>query len=407
MGYCRTVIERDDKVLSVSALTRFIKELLEDGFSEVTVEGEISNFKAASSGHWYFNLKDREAMIQVVMFRASARNVAFDPADGSLVRVSGGVSVYEARGQYQIIARRMEAAGEGKLLAILEDRKRRLAAEGLFDPVRKRPLPRFPSRVAVVTSPTGAAIHDILTVLGRRNAGIDIVVIPAAVQGEAAPRELVRGIMLANLHHLGEVIIIGRGGGSLEDLLAFSDEELVRAVAASELPVISAVGHEIDWALSDFAADLRAPTPSAAAELVSERGESLRDEVAQLTGELQTGIRVRLDAARSVLARFEPEAIDGRFMRLLHPMLRGLDEAKAIIENGMRERLVAERHRLELALGRIEASSPEAILERGYSIVRDERGAPIRNAQAVERGAKVAIQFSKGSATARVEEIGV
>ncbi len=407
MGYCRTVIERDDKVLSVSALTRFIKELLEDGFSEVTVEGEISNFKAASSGHWYFNLKDREAMIQVVMFRASARNVAFDPADGSLVRVSGGVSVYEARGQYQIIARRMEAAGEGKLLAILEDRKRRLAAEGLFDPVRKRPLPRFPSRVAVVTSPTGAAIHDILTVLGRRNAGIDIVVIPAAVQGEAAPRELVRGIMLANLYHLGEVIIIGRGGGSLEDLLAFSDEELVRAVAASELPVISAVGHEIDWALSDFAADLRAPTPSAAAELVSESGESLRDEAAQLKGELQTGIRVRLDAARSVLARFEPEAIDGRFMRLLHPMLRGLDEAKAIIENGMRKRLVAERHRLELALGRIEASSPEAILERGYSIVRDERGAPIRNAQAVERGAKVAIQFSKGSATARVEEIGV
>ncbi len=407
MGYCRTVIERDDKVLSVSALTRFIKELLEDGFSEVTVEGEISNFKAASSGHWYFNLKDREAMIQVVMFRASARNVAFDPADGSLVRVSGGVSVYEARGQYQIIARRMEAAGEGKLLAILEDRKRRLAAEGLFDPVRKRPLPRFPSRVAVVTSPTGAAIHDILTVLGRRNAGIDIVVIPAAVQGEAAPRELVRGIMLANLYHLGEVIIIGRGGGSLEDLLAFSDEELVRAVAASELPVISAVGHEIDWALSDFAADLRAPTPSAAAELVSESGESLRDEAAQLKGELQTGIRVRLDAARSVLARFEPEAIDGRFMRLLHPMLRGLDEAKAIIENGMRKRLVAERHRLELALGRIEASSPEAILERGYSIVRDEKGAPIRNAQAVERGAKVAIQFSKGSATARVEEIGV
>ncbi|MDA8408755.1 MAG: exodeoxyribonuclease VII large subunit [Treponema sp.] len=401
------MIERDDKVLSVSALTRFIKELLEDGFSEVTVEGEISNFKAASSGHWYFNLKDREAMIQVVMFRASARNVAFDPADGSLVRVSGGVSVYEARGQYQIIARRMEAAGEGKLLAILEDRKRRLAAEGLFDPVRKRPLPRFPSRVAVVTSPTGAAIHDILTVLGRRNAGIDIVVIPAAVQGEAAPRELVRGIMLANLYHLGEVIIIGRGGGSLEDLLAFSDEELVRAVAASELPVISAVGHEIDWALSDFAADLRAPTPSAAAELVSESGESLRDEAAQLKGELQTGIRVRLDAARSVLARFEPEAIDGRFMRLLHPMLRGLDEAKAIIENGMRKRLVAERHRLELALGRIEASSPEAILERGYSIVRDERGAPIRNAQAVERGAKVAIQFSKGSATARVEEIGV
>ncbi len=394
------------KVLSVGALTRMVKELLEDGFPEVTVEGEISNRKAASSGHWYFNLKDREAMIQAVMFRGNARSVSFEPADGSLVRVTGGVTVYEARGQYQILVRRMEAAGAGRILAMLEERKRKLAAEGLFDEGRKRPLPRFPSRIAVITSPTGAAIHDILTVLGRRNAGIDVVVIPAAVQGEAAPRELIRGIEIANRHRLGEVLIIGRGGGSLEDLLAFSDEGLVRAVAASELPVISAVGHEIDWALSDFAADLRAATPSAAAELVSESRESLRDEVAQLKAELETGINSRLSEARFVLSRFEPDAIEGRFMRLLHPILRGLDEAKALIEKGMGERLVDSRHRLELAFGRIEASSPQTILEKGYSVVRDSEGKVLRDAATTEPGARVDIRFAKGGAKALVEEIG-
>jgi len=394
------------KVLSVGALTRMVKELLEDGFPEVTVEGEISNFKAASSGHWYFNLKDREAMIQAVMFRGNARSVPFEPADGSLVRVTGGVTVYEARGQYQILVRRMEAAGAGRILAMLEERKRKLAAEGLFDEARKRPLPRFPSRIAVITSPTGAAIHDILTVLGRRNAGIDVVVIPAAVQGEAAPRELIRGIEIANRHRLGEVLIIGRGGGSLEDLLAFSDEGLVRAVAASELPVISAVGHEIDWALTDFAADLRAATPSAAAELVSESRESLRDEVVQLKAELETGINSRLSEARSVLSRFEPDAIEGRFMRLLHPILRGLDEAKALIEKGMGERLVDSRHRLELAFGRIEASSPQAILEKGYSVVRDSAGKVLRDAKGIEAGSRVDIRFAKGGAKALVEEIG-
>jgi len=400
------VDERDDKVLSVGALTRLVKELLEDGFSEVTVEGEISNFKAAASGHWYFNLKDREAMIQVVMFRGNARSVGFDPADGSLVRVTGGITVYEARGQYQIIARRMEAAGAGQLLAMLEERKRRLAAEGLFDVGRKKTLPRFPSRIAVITSPTGAAIHDILTVLGRRNAGLDVVLIPAAVQGEAAPRELIRGLELANRHHLGEVVIIGCGGGSLEDLLAFSDEGLVRAVAASELPVISAVGHEIDWALCDFAADLRAPTPSAAAELVSESRDSLRDEVAQLSVEFETGINARLEAARSVLARFEPDAIEGRFMRLLHPILRGLDEARSVIENGFREKSIVARHRLELARGAIEASNPEAILIKGYSIVRDEAGVVLRDASSIDKGSRIDIRFAKGGAKALVEETG-
>lgn len=383
-----------------------VKELLEDGFPEVSVEGEISNFKAAASGHWYFNLKDREAMIQAVMFRGSARSVAFQPADGLLVRAQGSVTVYEARGQYQLVLRRLERAGEGDILAMLEERKRRLAAEGLFDEARKRPLPRFPSRVAVVTSPTGAAIRDILNVLGRRNAGLDVVIVPAAVQGSAAPAELRRGLEIANEQGLGDVIILGRGGGSLEDLLAFSDEALVRAVAASEIPVISAVGHEIDWALSDYAADLRAPTPSAAAELVSESREAMRGEVAQLGAELETGVRSRLEAARNVLARFEPEAVEGRFMRLLHPLLRGLDEARAAVEGGFRERLVGARHRLELAASRLEASSPEAILGKGYAIVRlREGGAVVRDAAALAAGAALDIRFAKGGAAARVEEV--
>lgn len=397
---------RENRILSVSALTRIVKELLETGLSELTVEGEISNFKAAASGHWYFNLKDRDAMIQAVMFKGNARSVPFMPSDGSLVRATGSLSVYEARGQYQIIVRRMEAAGEGDILAMLEERKRRLAAEGLFAAERKRPLPRFPSRVVVVTSPTGAAIRDILTVLRRRNAGMDVILVPAAVQGEAAPRELRRGLEMANLHRLGDVIIIGRGGGSLEDLLAFSDEDLVRAVAASEIPVISAVGHEIDWALTDFAADLRAATPSAAAELVSESGDAMRDEVAQLVAELETGMRSRLESARAVLGRFDPEAIEGRFMRLVHPLLRGLDEARAGLEQGFRERLVGAGHRLALAKGLIEASSPEAILSRGYSIVRDaSTGAVLRGTDGLARGSPVDIRFAKGSAGARIEEI--
>lgn len=397
---------KDSKILSVAALTRLVKEILEDAFPEVTVEGEISNFKEAASGHWYFNLKDREAMIQAVMFRGNARSVGFAPADGKLVRATGTVSVYEARGQYQLVIRRMEAAGEGDILAMLEDRKRRLAAEGLFDPERKRELPRFPGSVVVITSPTGAAIRDILTILGRRNSGIDVVVIPAAVQGQAAPSELKRGLEIANRYRLGDVIILGRGGGSLEDLLAFSDEELVRAVAASKIPVISAVGHEIDWALSDFAADLRAATPSAAAELVSESRDAMRDEIGQLSAEFETILRARLEATRAVLARFEPDAVGARFMRLLHPRIRALDEARGLIETSMREKLIASRHRLELSSGLLEASSPESILARGYSIVRDDEGAVVRDASVLSRGARIDLKFARGKALATVEETG-
>ena len=404
-----------DRALSVSEITGLVKDLLEGTFPSVTVEGEITNCRPASSGHLYFALKDRSSMIQAVMFRYRTRAMGFEPADGMLVRARGSVTVYGARGQYQLLVEGMSLSGEDDLLAMLEERKRRLAAEGLFDEGRKRPLPRFPERVAVITSPTGAAIRDILSVLGRRNAGIRLVVLPAAVQGEEAPAQLAARLGQANRWDLGDVIILGRGGGSLEDLLAFSDESVVRAVAASRIPVISAVGHEIDWALTDFAADLRAATPSAAAELVSESREALAGEAAHLAAELETAMRARLDRARMTLGRFDPEAIEGRFMRALLPATRRLDEAREELSRGMADAVGGRRHRVELASGSLEAMSPEAVLARGFAVVRRASGAvaagpgapapALRDAAGLAPGEELDIRFSRGGASARVLEV--
>jgi len=430
----RAMYGEERHVYSVSELTGLVKDTLEGGFPAVLVEGEITNCRPASSGHLYFSLKDRQAMLQAVMFRYRTRGLGFEPADGVLVRARGAITVYAARGQYQLLCEGLERAGQGDLLAMLEERKRRLAAEGLFDESRKRALPRFPRRVAVVTSPTGAAVRDIINVLRRRNSGLALRVLPAAVQGEAAPREIAAQIERANRYDLGDILIVGRGGGSLEDLLAFSDEAVVRAVAASRIPVISAVGHEIDWALSDFAADLRAPTPSAAAELVSESREALAREVAQLSGELATAMRSRLDRARLLLGRFEPAAVEGRFMKLLHPRIRRLDEARDELAGRMRELAVGARHRLELARGALEASSPEAVLARGYAVVRlaspsaveaartaadagagvarpgggsarPAEGPALRSSEGLKAGDLLDIRFSTGGARARTEEV--
>jgi len=400
-------MDQRKRVFSVSELTGQIKGILEDGFPSVVVEGEISNCRPASSGHLYFSLKDKSSMIQAVMFRYRTRGLGFEPADGMLVRATGSVTVYAARGNYQILVEGLERAGEGDLLAMLEERKRRLAAEGLFDQGRKRDLPRFPSRVAVITSPTGAAIRDIINVVKRRNPGLGIVILPAAVQGEGAARELLAQVERANILNLGEVIIIGRGGGSIEDLLPFSDEALVRAVAASRIPVISAVGHEIDWALTDFAADLRAPTPSAAAELVSESRAVAIAEIAQLASELESGIMARIERARSALGRFEPSNVEARFMRLLLPASRRFDEAKEDLARGIEAGLAESRRRLELAGRGLEASSPEAVLARGYAVVRTRTGQAVRDAAGLERGQDVDIRFARGSASARIEETGL
>lgn len=395
----------ETRVFAVSEITELLKLALEDGFPRIAVEGEISNWRPAPSGHVYFTLKDRQAMLQAVMFKGKAMRLPFKPADGDLVRATGGLTVYMARGQYQLVVESMSKAGEGDILLALEERKRRLAAEGLFDVARKRAIPAFPSRVAVITSPTGAAIRDILNVLGRRNAGIRVTVLPSPVQGDEAPAALVRQIETANAFRLGEVIILGRGGGSLEDLLAFSDEAVVRAVAASSIPVVSAVGHETDWSLCDLAADLRAPTPSAAAELVSDSAASAAERMEAAYETLRTVLRSRVERARLAAANFSAGSLEMRLERVLQPRRQRFDEARQGLEAGIRSTLLLARHRLGTAGALLAASDPMAILARGYSVVRKKgQLSPLRDAARLAAGEELEIRFARGTADATVKE---
>ena len=396
----------DERALSVSELTGIVKSLLEESLPDVLVEGEISNWRPAASGHVYFTLKDSGSSLQAVMFKGRAARLAFRPSDGALVRARGALGVYAARGQYQLVVESMQKAGEGDILAMLEERKRALAAEGLFDADRKPPIPAFPARVAVVTSPTGAALRDILSVLGRRNAGIRVTILPAVVQGDEAPAALVRQIETANAFGLGDVIILGRGGGSLEDLLAFSDEAVVRAVAASRIPVISAVGHEIDWSLSDYAASLRAPTPSAAAELVSESASAAADRVVVAADSMALSLRARLERARLIVESFSAESLEMRLERVLRPLRQRLDDAKEDISRGAADACVGARHRLESAVAVLGAADPMAVLSRGFAVVRREGDArAVRDASALAPGESVSITFAAGGAVASIVEV--
>lgn len=381
-----------------------IKELLEGSFPSVTVEGEISNYRPSSTGHIYFTLKDETSAISAVMFKGKSRYLAFTPKDGALVRVTGSVSVYAARGSYQIIVDAMEMAGAGDILKILEDRKRRLADEGLFDQNRKRPLPFFPEKVAVITSPTGAAVRDILQIVGRRNPCVSVTVLPAPVQGPDAAETLVRQIETANRWNLADVIIIGRGGGSLEDLLPFSEESVVRAVAESDIPVVSAVGHEIDWALTDYAADARAPTPSAAAELVTPVKEDLESAITAAGNVLRSSMESKLERVRLILSRFTPESLELLFRRIEQPRLLRFDDAKENLLACMRERVTDAKHRIALRVIALENGNPQAILERGYSMVRTADGAILRDAAEATAGTALEITPARGRLTARVQE---
>lgn len=395
-----------DGPLSVSQLTELIKTCLEGTFSEVSVEGEITNYRPSSTGHLYFTLKDAGATLQVVMFKNRLKSLDFTPRDGQRVRARGSISVYPQRGTYQLVCEWLEQAGTGDLLAMLEERKRRLAAEGLFDAERKKTIPRFPETVGVVSSPTGAAVQDILNILRRRAAGIRVILFPTPVQGAEAAPIIARRIEQANQWKLVDVLIVGRGGGSLEDLLPFSEEVLVRAVANSAIPVISAVGHEIDWALSDFAADLRAPTPSAAAELVSENRQETLDMVRDYRKFLEESIEGRLDRARLLLKPFAPENLELRFRTILQPRLVRFDDAKEALLLFMKNRITEARRRLELAVNTLEGASPLAILERGYAVVQDaDSGRLIRRAAEVEPGQLLRIRPMEGRFTARTETI--
>ncbi|MDR1900081.1 MAG: exodeoxyribonuclease VII large subunit [Treponema sp.] len=390
--------------LTVSELTELIRQSLEGNFASVLVEGELSNCRPSSSGHLYFTLKDAGASISAVMFKNRLRSLSFEPKDGMLLRVRGSLSVYPPRGSYQIVCEEMEQAGTGDILALLEKRKQALAAEGLFDGDRKKPIPRFPAVVAVVSSPTGAAVRDIINVLGRRAAGIRVIILPAPVQGNGAAGIIARRIAQANRWRLADVLIVGRGGGSLEDLLPFSEEVVVRAVAASAIPVVSAVGHEIDWALCDFAADLRAPTPSAAAELVSENRAAARGAIGNLRDSIRAVMGARLERARLLTRPFGLDDLEYRFRAILQPRLVRFDEAKEELLGGLQDRVAELRRRLALSLTGLEAGSPRAILERGFSVVVSGRtGTIVRRAADTGAGDRLTIRPLEGIITAVTE----
>ena len=389
--------------MTVSQITRRVKERLELSFPSVAVEGELSNVRASSTGHLYFTLKDDDASISGVLFRGRSRGVSFTPEDGQQVVVYGGISVYARRGTYQIIVERMELAGVGRILAMLEERKKRLAAEGLFDEGRKRRLPVLPERIAIVSSPTGAALRDIMQVLGRRNAGVDVVVCPTPVQGEQAAPRIAKMLRIASLHRLGDVIIIGRGGGSLEDLLPFSDETVVRAIAQSEVPVISAVGHEIDWALSDFAADARAPTPSAAAELVAASREELAGRVVELGRSIVNRFLERYRHAKLLMRQFSPEELHRSYWMLAQPTLQEFDRLRDELGEAMDSRVSEARHRLHVASRELASVSPHRIVQRGYAIVRGGDGSILVDAGQVVAGDALSVEVRHGSVDATVE----
>ncbi len=389
--------------LTVSQVTGRVRGLLEGEFPDVLVEGEVAGFRPSSTGHYYFNLIDRDASLSVALFKNRHFLLTFRPADGMLVRVRGGISVYPPRGTYQLIAEAVFRAGAGDLLAIVEERRRRLAAEGLFDAARKQPLPLLPRRVAVVTSPTGAAVRDLIRVLGRRNPGIDLVVVPTPVQGPDAATRIARCVRTADRWRLGDVIVVTRGGGSLEDLLPFSDERVVRAIAAAETVVVSAVGHEVDNTLCDLAADHRAATPSAAGELVAAARTELQRRVTALHADLASSLTARLQRFRLTLDRFRPDSLERSLRLITHPVQQRLDEARTELTAGVSRRLQGLRHRLELAAQAVAAASPDAILGRGYALVTDAAsGRYVTSARQVRRAQEVRVRLHRSSFSATV-----
>ena len=396
----------DKKSLTVTEITGFIKTILEESFTEVRVTGEISNFRPSSTGHWYFTMKDKDAAISAVMFKNRINGIKFTPKDGEKVTVEGSLSVYPQRGSYQIICEKIEPAGEGDILARLEELKQKLYKEGLFDENRKRPLPLYPETIAVITSPTGAAIRDILQITRRRNPSVSVNILPSKVQGEDAPEDLIRQLKTANKFKLGEVIIIGRGGGSLEDLLPFSDENLVRAIASSEIPVVSAVGHEIDWALSDFAADKRAPTPSAAAEITVPEKSRIDALVNDLEKNLLDEITNRIEKLKLKAAQFKIENIENRFYKILQPFLLRFDDLKENLFSTMVSKVELYRQEARILRTKLEERNPLEILKRGFSIVRDkETGKILRFRNDISGGQKLSILNSEATYTAVVESI--
>ena len=435
-------------VLTVSALSQHLNAVMEERFPAVWVEGEVSNFKVYGSGHAYFTLKDEGAQLRCVLFRNRARRVRFEPKDGLSVMAFGAIEVYAQRGEYQLVVELLEPRGLGALQLAFEQLKERLAAEGLFEARRKRPLPRFPRKIGIVTSPSGAALRDMLRIIGRRFGEVHIVLAPARVQGDGAAVEVAQGVRELNALGGVDVIIVGRGGGSLEDLWAFNDEMLARTIAASKVPVISAVGHEVDFTIADFVADVRAATPSNAAELVVREKRAVAESVGDLALRLQRAMRRalgahrdrldrtlgrrvltdpgrplrdlarRLDDARVRLRQAELATL-GRAahrvalldagLRAANPVARTLRDRRALIDlqgrltRGVHRALDRSRHRLGAAAGRLDSLSPLAVLGRGYSLTLTPARRIVRSWRDVSAGDAVRVLLHEGSLDCRVD----
>ncbi len=396
------------QALSVAQLTAQIKDTLEGAFTSVWVVGEISNLSRPQSGHSYFTLKDDQAQIRAVMWRGAAARLKFDLADGLDVICHGHLDVYAPRGSYQLVIDEVQPKGVGALELALRKLREKLAAEGLFDSARKRKLPMFPRRVAFVTSPTGAAIHDFLQVLRRRWRGVDVLVIPARVQGEGSVSEIVAGIRLANrMSPRPDVLVVGRGGGSLEDLWSFNEEPVVRAIAASKIPTVSAVGHEIDVTLADLVADVRALTPSEAAELIVPAADEISARVRSYEQRLRHAVHRRVMLLQTRLDGLASQRAFRRPFDLVHDRSRRLDELTMHGNAAMRRMLREYESRLATIAGKIDSLSPLAVLARGYTITQDSRtGRVIRAASDLRTGQSITTLFSDGSAVSNVESIG-
>lgn len=418
-------MEEKRKIYSVAELNRAARFTLENGIGEVWVEGEISRMVRQASGHWYFTLKDEAAAVSCAMFKQNNSTVLFAPKDGLKVRVLGQASLYEPRGSYQLIIRKMEEAGKGSLQEQFEKLKARLAAEGLFDPARKKALPLLPRKIGVVTSPTGAAVRDIINVLTRRFPNLGILLAPVTVQGDGAARSIAAAIDYFNTRNDIDLMIVGRGGGSIEDLWAFNEEIVARAIAASEIPIISAVGHEIDFTISDFVADVRAPTPSAAAELAVPVKAELETRIARLAARLGGSLRnhalvlhERIPGFRLVMAQALRAALRQRQQRVDEAALRLTHELKNSV-SVQRQRLPGlqqtMRHRLESAVAerkqnlrrldvQLRALSPLAVLDRGYSLTETAAGAVVRDISMLAEGDLLKTRFAKGTILSEVKK---
>jgi exodeoxyribonuclease VII large subunit len=436
------------RIWPVRELVGTVRELVEQEYGDVWVEGEISNFRPAPSGHVYFTLKDADAQLPIVLFRRQAMLLRFRPEDGLHVLVRGRISIYEQRGQLQLVAETMEPVGAGSLQLAFEQLRERLKAEGLFDAARKRPLPAFPRAVGIVTSPTGAVIRDFLSIVARRHSGLSVYLFPASVQGDQAPAEVEEAIAALNASGLVDVIVLARGGGSLEDLAAFNSERVARAIAASRLPVVSAIGHETDFTIADFAADLRAPTPSAAAELITEAQHKIAEHLAHEEHRLERAARFQILQARQRLARLPVSRTEARMAALLRRLAQRLDDlsfrqqdaivgqladrqrhlallAASVLQHNprqalanARERLASCRTRLDRSIertlqrasirigaldARLHSLSPLAVLDRGYALVLGADGALIRSATQIAAGDQLTTRLADGSFTSRVE----